>query len=171
MILISYYLTSFKSNRPQYVYTARNTSNGYEETLISSCNAGQPLITWQFVLGAKGEIIEKVAYFLLLKNIIEDKLFVCCGDKEMLIVKLNITNHSVIGVNLVAANIGANHIHHSYLRLCCNYDVVLNEVHPHYFLTVDIEVEKLLLFLKTEAHNIAFNITKSNYILFTVYRQ
>lgn len=88
----------------------------------------------------------------------------------MLTIEFYIVYNPVILVDLEATNDTARCIHHSNLCLSCNDDVILNEMHPGYFLAVHIEVKQLFLFFNAETNDIAFYISKSHDVLIFVDR-
>lgn len=103
-----------------------------------------------------------------MEDVVEDELFIGSRDQEVLIIELYIVYNSIVLFDLEATYDTAWCIHHSNFSFCCDDDVVLDEMHPGYFLAVHIEVKQLFLFLYAEAKHIAFYITESNDILIFV---
>lgn len=159
---------SYLSYGSQDINTTADSSNSQEESIIAWSNKGKAFFIRQFILRWCGEIIEEVSYLFLLENVVEDELFVGSSDEEVLIIELYIVNDSIVFVNKEATNDTARCIHHPHLGLSCNDDVVLDEMHPSYFLAVHIEVKELLFFLNAEAKDISLNISKSHNILIFV---
>jgi hypothetical protein len=94
----------------------------------------------------------------LLQNVEQNKLFLGGCDEQMLIVKLDIRYSSVIGVYLVVAYVCASDIDHPDFCLGSDNDVILDEVHPHDLLTVDVESKQLLFVVNAHAYHVALHI-------------
>lgn len=126
------------SGRFEDVNASRHTSNSDEEPIVAWCDTGESFLVRQFVLSNEGEIIEEVTYFLLLKDIIEYKLFIRCRDEQMLIIDLDIADMAIVGVDRVISYVGTRGVNHSDLGLSSYDNVVLDEVHSCDFLAVHI---------------------------------
>lgn len=137
------------------------TSNRYEESLVPWSDASQTFFLGKSIFGDVAEIIEEVAYFFLLKDIKQNKLLLGRCNKQMFVVQLNISNRAIIRVDLIVSNVGSSDIDHSNLSFSSNYDIILNEMHTHYFLTVDIKSKELFFVFNAHTDNISFDITKS----------
>lgn len=84
----------------------------------------------------------------MLQNIKQYKLLVSGRDEQMLIIEFNVTDDSIVLVDLVAADVSPYDIDHSDLCLSRNDDIVLDKLHSNNLLTVDVQREEFFFILK-----------------------
>ena len=86
----------------------------------------------------------------------------------MFSIDLNIGDVAIIWVDLVVADVVAWDIDHSDLSLCCDYDVVLDEMETADLLAVEVEVEEFLLVLDAHADDGPLDVTETDHAFFLV---
>ena len=104
------------SGRFNHVDVARGASHSNEQPLIARHNASQTFLMGQSIFGNVAEIVEKVAYFLLLQNVEQNELLLGGCDEQMLVVQFNIRDGAVIGVDLIVSDIGASDVYGKYFQ-------------------------------------------------------